>query len=61
MSWARTIGLSPYGSTLRQMRRLMHLQEEETVKFLRRLLRKPELFREHIRRYVFVDMTTLFL
>lgn len=52
----------PYGKRFKETRRLMrsymgihnasnhwHVQEEETFKFLRRLLNSPENFMEHIK------------
>ena len=56
------LGLSPYGDTFRQMRRLTHqvfgarpaqkfwpVEELESAKFLHRLLETPDQFIKHIR------------
>ncbi|KAF8607191.1 cytochrome P450 [Ceratobasidium sp. AG-I] len=62
MGWKQTLGLSPYGDSVKSMRKLLHdgmspkvmqgwwpLQEQEATKFLQRLLRAPKDFEAHIR------------
>ncbi len=63
VGWAQTLVLSPYGERFREYRRFMHqfiggrtqvkrfnpLSEQETRKFLRRLLEKSNEVRNHSR------------
>ncbi|QRW13374.1 cytochrome P450 family protein [Ceratobasidium sp. AG-Ba] len=62
VGWDVLLGLTPYGNTVRRIRRLLHdgmsmkamqawhpYQEEETLKFIQRLLHTPEDLVAHIR------------
>lgn len=63
VGWVQTLVLSPYGDRFREYRRFMHqliggrtqvkrfhpLSEQETQKFLKRLLEKPDEVQNHIR------------
>ena len=64
--WEWTFVLMPYGLPWRRRRKEMHqffhpnvvaqyqpLQQRETVKFLRRLVEKPDTFLHQVRQYVF--------
>ena len=66
VGWKNTLVLIPYSERFRTFRKLFHqvigtnsaiakfhpIEEEETRKFLQYLLKKPEEFPTHIRRYL---------
>lgn len=64
MGWDHALSLTPYGEYFRQRRRLMHqvlsqrpvqvfwpAVEQQTAKFLNRLLDTPEQLVDHIRQF----------